>query len=140
MKIAVDRLRDQGGNLIFNIRVSDVHQSPFQESDLEAMRHLSHCKKMMQSLSESGDKMIGDLGNEIHAVQEKIFRRVRDNLVFAIENELLTKFKPICQEIYNDIYDCQAPELRSWMQDFDPCRERYYFDNDRTVESDYDEE
>jgi hypothetical protein len=147
MKIQVDRTNTPEGNLIFTITVSEPHHSSFGEIEKNIMGVLDFCKEGVQNLSPEDNKVRNDVIGLIHNAKEKTFMRVLDNLKFAIENEFRPKFKPICQEIYNWIYDNQTDVLKKWMSEFDPQRTKYYFDNDITPnkfqqmqESEHDED
>jgi hypothetical protein len=130
MKIQVDRTNTSEGNLVFTITVSNPHHSCFGEIEKNIMNLLDFCKEGVQNLSPEDNKVRNDVIGLIHNAKEKAFMRVLDNLKFAIENEFRPKFKPICQEIYNWIYDNQTDLLKKWMSEFDPQRTKYYFDND----------
>lgn len=140
MRIDIDRLRDHDGNLIFNIRVSELHESPFSEEEYEGFSELQNGLDLLQDVYPPDNKYFFELKTAIHGIMSRKFDKVKENLMFAIDNQLKVKFEPICQEIYNSIYDSQQPELRKWMQEFDPQRTKYYFDNDKTIENSEEEE
>ncbi len=135
MKITVDRTIDSEGNLVFTISVKEPHKVPFTELENNMMTALETCKKHVDSVQED-NKVKNDILSSIHDAKEKTFSRILQSLRFAITNELRPKFQPICQEIYNWIYDNQEGPTKMWMQEVDPQRTKYYFDNDKTVESD----
>lgn len=139
MKIEVNRT-DHPEGLTFTINVTEPHDAPFSEIDSETINFLEKCKKSVEKLAPPEDKLVGEVVNSIHTIKQRTFDRVKTSLEFAIENNVKEKLRPICQEIYNWIYDNQKPHLKNWMQEFDPQRVKYYFDNDKTVESDYEEE
>jgi hypothetical protein len=139
MRIEVDRTEHSEG-LTFTIKVTQPHDVPFSEIDAETMNFLEMCKYSVEKLGPPEHKLVGEVVNSIHSIKQRTFNRVRGSLVFAIQNSLQEKMTPICQEIYNWIYDNQKPALKQWMQEFDPQRTKYYFDNDRTVENDDDED
>lgn len=130
MKINVDRIHTPEGNLVFTITVSEPHHSCFGEVEKNIMNLLDICKENVYRTTSEENKTKLDVVGLIHLAKEKTFIRVLDNLKFAIENEFRPKFKPICQEIYNWIYDNQTDVLKKWMSEFDPQRTKYYFDND----------
>ena len=132
MDIKVDRTNTSEGDLVFTITVSDPHHSSFGESEKNIMNLLDTCKDNIFRVSSEVNKTKDHVIGLIHAAKEKTFMMVLDNLKFAIENEFRPKFKPICQEIYNWIYDKQTDVLKKWMGEFDPQRTKYYFDNDIT--------
>ncbi len=147
MKITVDRTDTPGGHLIFTVTVSNPHHSCFGEQEKNIMRILDVCKEEVYKVSPEENRTKQHVVNLIHAAKERTFTGVLDNLKFAIENEFRPKFQPICQEIYNWIYDNQTEFLKRWMSEFDPQRTRYYFDNDITAnkrldpqESEHDDE
>src|SRR5688572_18499941 len=139
MKIEVNRTEDSEG-LTFTIKVSEPHDAPFSEIDFETINFLEVCKTEVERLAPPENKLLGEVVNSIHTIKQKTFDRVKTSLQFAIENNVKEKLVPICQEIYNWIYDNQKPFLKAWMQEFDPQRTKYYFDNDKTIESDYEED
>ncbi len=130
MKIKVDRTNTSEGDLVFTITVSDPHQGCFGEEEKKMMNLLDFCKDSLESITSSENKTKEDIISLIHASKEKTFVRILNNLKFSIENDFRIKYKPICQEIYNWIYDHQTDSLKKWMQEFDPQRTTYYFDND----------
>lgn len=147
MDIKVDRTNTPEGNLVFTITVSEPHHSCFGEIEKNIMKLLDICKDDVYRTTSDENKTKQDVIGLIHNAKEKTFLRVLDNLKFAIENEFRPRFKPICQEIYNWIYDKQTDVLKNWMCEFDPQRTKYYFDNDITPnkfaqmqESEHDEE
>jgi hypothetical protein len=131
MDIKVDRVNTPEGNLVFTITVSNPHHSCFGENEKNIMNYLDTCKENVSKSTSVENKLAQDVIGLIHASKEKTFTRVLSNLKFAIENEFRPKFQPICQEIYNWIYDHQTVMLKSWMSEFDPQRTKYYFDNDK---------
>jgi hypothetical protein len=139
MKIEVNRTEHPEG-ITFTVNVTEPHDAPFSEIDSETINFLEKCKKEVEKLAHPEDKLLGEVVNSIHSIKQRTFDRVKESLEFAIENNVKEKMVPICQEIYNWIYDNQKPYLKTWMEEFDPQRTKYYFDNDRTIESDYEED
>ena len=137
MKIEVNRTHSSEGNLVFTIVVSEPHHSCFGEIEKNIMILLDNCKEDTYRSTSEENKTKNEVINLIHLAKEKTFLRVLDNLKFAIENEFRPKFKPICQEIYNWIYDHQTDHLKKWMIEFDSQRTKYYFDNDDTPNKNY---
>ena len=134
MKIKVDRVNTPEGNLVFTITVNEPHHACFGEIEKNMMDILDNCKNDISLSTPDDNKIKEHVISLIHAAKEKTFMRALDSLKFAIENEFRPKFKPICQEIYNWIYDNQTDALKKWMCEFDPQRTKYYFDNDITAE------
>jgi len=140
MKIQVDRTNTPEGNLIFTITVCEPHHSCFGEIEKNIMNILDSSLEQIENIyrtTSDENKTKQDLIAIIHVAKEKTFMRVLNNLKFAIENEFRPKFKPICQEIYNWIYDNQTDVLKKWMSEFDPQRTKYYFDNDKQINQYY---
>jgi len=133
MKIKVDRTNTSEGDLVFKITVSEPNHVCFSYAEKQIMNLLDNCKEHMNNLSLEENKTKDEAVSFINIAKEKTFLRILDNLKFAIENEFRTKFKPICQEIYNWIYDHQTDSLKNFMLEFDPQRTKYYFDNDITM-------
>ncbi len=130
MKIKVDRTSTSESKLIFTITVDEPHHSCFGDIEKNIIQILDGCKKDLEETCLDKNKTKIDTIELIDSVKEKMFVRILDNLKFSIENEFRPKFKPICQEIYNWIYDHQTDFLKKWMKEFDPQRTKYYFDND----------
>lgn len=130
MKIKVDRKHSDIGDLVFTITVSEPHHSFFGLEESRVMELLDECKVDINKSTSEQNKTRDKVLDFLHAAKEETFVRVLDNLKFAIENEFRPKFKSICQEIYNWIYDYQIDNLKKWMIEFDPQRTKYYFDND----------
>ncbi len=137
MKITVDRTVDSEGDLIFTIKVTEPHVAPFTKDEKSSLECIDIFTKQLADVLDPNKPLFQDIQNANHAVKEKVFTRVLTNLKFAIENDLRPKFRPICQEIYNWIYDSQEGFLRTWMQEFDPQRTTYYFDNDEKMKSQF---
>ena len=130
MKITVDRTVNPEGNLTFTITVMEPHHACFDLVEKNIMGVLDFCKQGVENLSPEDNKLRQDVVSLIHLAKEKTFNRVLDSLKFAIKEQLEPKFNPICQEIYNWIYDAQNKPLKEWLYEFDPQRTTYYFDND----------
>lgn len=130
MKITVNRGVNVMGDLVFTITVSEPHHTCFGDYEKQIMELLDICKNDIHRIAPNTNKTKEDVISLIHVAKEKTFIRILNNLKFAIENDFRTKFKPICQEIYNWIQDNQTTQVKSWMSDFDPQRTKYYFDND----------
>jgi len=137
MNIKVDRTNTPEGNLVFTITVTDPHHSCFGEIEKNIMNLLDICKDDVYRTTSNENKTKQDVIALIHSAKEKTFLRVLDSLKFSIENELRPKFEPMCQEIYNWIYDQQTDVLKRWMSEFDLQRTKYYFDNDITPNKNY---
>ena len=130
MKITVDRNVNTDKNLVFTITVNEPHISSFGDTESHIMSLLEDCMEKIYGFATKENKCQNDVVDLIHSAKEKTFVRVLNNLKFAIDNELCTMFKPICQEIYNWIYDYQTDNLKTWMTQFDAQRTKYYFSND----------
>ncbi len=140
MKITVARSVVENG-LRFVIDVTEPHEVPFEKPEQFLLKSLQCMSQSICSIPDDSDSSFrDDIESALHGVQSMLFHRAIDSLKFSIDNELKSKFDPICQEIYNWIYDQQSGELKGWLQEFDPQRTKYYFDNDKTCESDYSDE
>lgn len=134
MKITVDR-DIQPHELVFTIRVTNPHQAPFGENELRLMKDLQDCQNNIR-LNEEKDLALSELvAAKVYGIKDHIFQKVIESLRFSIDHSLNTKFKPICQEIYNWIYDNQNGDLKRWLEEFDPQRTQFYFDNDGKKEN-----
>ncbi len=139
MKIETNRKVEEDGSLTFTVKVSEPQVVDFSKCDQELMTILEDCQNNI-NLVDSDGKIKYDITGLIHRAKEKSFDRFLEKLKFDIKNNFEPRFKHICQEIYNWIYDSQTGALKQWMQDFDPQRTKYYFDNDKSCESDDDDE
>lgn len=140
MKITVERKVNDDKNLVFTITCSEPHIVPFADEEKFLLKILDSCKGAVEDLLNPENKLRVNTVSHLHDIKEKIFSNLQNSLQFAIRNHLNPKMEPMRQEIYNWIYDSQEGDLKQWMQEFDPQRVRYYFDNDRTIESDDEEE
>ncbi len=139
MDIKVNRsVREKA--LVFEIIVTKPHVAPFSEQDEAIMNLLEDAKNKFDNIAdpENAARILAESG--IHLAKEKVFIRILESLRFAIKNQLEPKFNPICQEIYNWIRDNQEGRTSRWMSEFDPQRTKYYFDNDKNIEKDFDED
>ncbi len=130
MKVTVDRLNLDSGELQFIITMSEPHVAPFSDEERVALESIDRFTKNMASTLDPTGDLYQKVLNANHHVKEQVFLKILQNLRFTIENEFRPKFQPICQEIYNWIYDNQEGFLKTWMMEFDPQRTTYYFDND----------
>lgn len=139
MDIKVNRVNRKDG-LVFEIVVTNPHVAPFEEADEAIMNLLEDAKNKFNDIADPENKSRITAEQFIHAAKDKVFQRVLQNLQFAIKNQLEPKFQPICQEIYNWIQDQQDGRVSRWMSECNPQRTKYYFDNDRNIEKDFDED
>jgi len=135
MKIQVDRVNQENGDLVFTITVSDPHKIPFGSAEREIMETMKTFQ-IMVNLQEYEDYSMKE---SVITASSNIQKRVFDKCIDMLKNDINGKFLPrhehICQEIYNWLYDHQTDELKAWLTEFDAQRTRYYFDNDITPES-----
>jgi len=130
MKISIDRTMSPEGDLVFTITVKEPHIIPFPEEEKKALNEIDQLTKLVETSLESSKPLYKDIIEANSKIKEKVFVKALDNLKFSIQNEFRPKFQPICQEIYNWIYDKQTDILKKWMIEYDPQRTTYYFDND----------
>lgn len=139
MDITVDRVVDSNRKLVFTISVENPEDIYHEENDLPMLKYLHACQREIEKISEDNQIPV-EISQSFHELKSKLFYKWQRKLRFAINEDLHKKFMPICTEIYNWFYDQQSGLIRSFMEECDPQRTRYYFDNDRTIESDYAEE
>ncbi len=132
MKIQVDREVTLEGDLKFTVTVKDPHSLV---KSTEILNFIDYSTRFVEDLHPTFLKL--DTLKFYHDFKEKIFLRMIESLKFSIKNELEIKFNPMCQEIYNWIYDYQEKPIRDWLSDFDPVRTKYYFDNDKKFDYTY---
>lgn len=130
MKIKVDREEKESGELVFTITVSKPESANFGEMEKSMLDILDACQHKISLHKAHDSKLQIDIINLIHTSKLRAFGRTLEQLKRCIKDDLQVKFNPICQEIYNWIYDHQDGVLKSWMIEFDPQRTKYYFDND----------
>lgn len=134
MKITVDRIVNDQKELVFTIKVTEPHNAPFGELEQKICTILDSCKDSVSLVTNEENRLKTDILSTIHYAKEQAFMRVLSSLKFSIKNELKLKFDPMCQEIYNWIFDQQNDVLKRWMHEFDPQRTTFYFDNDNKIE------
>ena len=144
MKITVDR-KQSSDELVFTITVKNVEPVPFTEEDLSTFDVLDAFSQSIERSLEDQNKdkefpknmlseqLANEALNALHSIKSKTFTRMQNKLKFNIKNDVECKIGHICQEVYNFIYDLQAPSLKRFMYEFDPQRTKYYFDNDKSI-------
>ncbi len=135
MKIQVDRTEPSDNTLVFTITVSQPLCVPFTEEDIRALVAMDMFMLSMSQTLDTNGEVYKNLISANHSVKEKILEKVLASMRFHIECVLKKKFKPMCEEIYNWVYDHQEGHVKSWLSTFTPERTKYYFDNDRKDES-----
>lgn len=140
MDIEVNRSISPEGYLVFTIQVKNPHLAQFGQMDKDIMNILEATKDAIEIIPTKEERLKQDIISLICNAKQRAFERVWKNLTFAIRNELQPKFDPICQEIYNWIYDAQEGALKSWMNEYNPIRTQYYFDNDIRAKKAFDKQ
>ena len=140
MKITVDRNINDDGDLVFTITVREPVLQPFTPDEMSFMSLIEAAKNQASSLETNNLLIKNHVLADLNMMKERIFMQVLRKVRFAIQEELEIKFHPMCQEIYNWVQDAQDGYLKQWMIEYDPQRTKYYFDNDKTIESAYDDE
>lgn len=134
MKITVDRVRDTEDNLVFTITVSEPHDVSLSDDEISIMTILQNTITLMDQYNTPKNKVKERTLIHLQQNKEEVFMQVLKKLRFSIDEQLRPKFMPILQEIYNWIYDKQTDWTKRWLEEFDPQRSRYYFDNEKTIE------
>lgn len=134
MEITVDRTCEEDV-IVFTIKVKDLKKSPFNEASLQMMKTLDIAKS---DVYKHENPYLEAVVMHIHAAKEAVCDKVIKNLKFEIKEQFEPKFKQVCQEIYNSVVDSQEEFVKSWMLESEPERFKYYFNNDKTIESDYE--
>lgn len=140
MEITVDRTNDAEGNLVFTITAKNPNIDTTGVAEITYMQEIEKAANNIQAIENIDGKLLETAQQLIDDMKSAAFNRVIDNLEDEVKNSLEPKFDRMCREIYNWIYDQQNGDLKRWLQEYDPERVRYYFDNDKTVESDYEED
>lgn len=140
MKITVDRTITEDRKLVFTITCSDPQHAPFTEKEKDALEFLDRAKESIDLIGNPESPINGQIAGALHHIKQKTFDRVRNQMVHAIQKDIETRIRHICQEVYNWTYDEQPAYLLKWMHQFDPQRTKYYFSNDKTIEDDEEDE
>lgn len=130
MKIKVDRTKHSEEELVFTITVSDPHHAPLSAAEKEVLETIDRCTKSAEAVLGRDNDLLIEIKASNHEIKALVFDKLLSNLRFAIENQFRPKFKPICEDIFNWIFDFQQGHVKMWMQEFNPERITYYFDND----------
>lgn len=136
MKIEVNRINTNEGDLVFNIKISKPTYVNLKLEENQILSMVNDCQKRVEVI-DSDDNLKDSVVNILQIAKTKTFERVLNQIKSSINEDLESKMKPIKQEIYNWLYDHQNNPLKNWMLDLDPQRTKYYFDNDITSESNY---
>lgn len=136
MEIKVNRTITTKNHLVFTIVVTDPHNAPFSQIEKGIMKLLDQTVKSVESISPEENKTKTEAIRLVDAAKKNCFGRLMTCLKFSIKNQLQPKFDPMCQEIYNWIYNAQEAELKEWLETYDPQRCKYYFDNDPQNQND----
>jgi len=136
MKIKVDRTNTDEGNLVFTITISEPTYAKLKEDESHIIDIVDHCQKKIEDIA-SNEYVKDSVVNLLQKAKSKAFERVLTNIRHSIDEDLSPNLEAINQEIYNWIYDHKSNPHKLWMQEFDPQRTKYYFDNDVTAESNY---
>jgi hypothetical protein len=133
MKIEVSRSHTEDGNLVFTIVTKEPTVMPFTIEERLVLTRIDEFLREMKKALDPSKKLYQDILLSTHAVKENMLIRVINQLKTSINTDLRIKFEPICEEIFNWIYDNQVDHVRSWLSQFEPQRVKYYFDNDAKV-------
>ncbi len=133
MKIEVTRVENESGDLVFTITTRDPTIIPFTIEERLILTRIDEFVRDMSKTLDPTKKLYQDILNSTHAVKENMLIRVIEKLKEKIHDDLRTKFEPMCQEIFNWIYDHQVDHVKSWLSQFEPQRVKYYFDNDQKL-------
>lgn len=139
MIITVERKEFDRG-LQFSITCTLPEEVTFGVEEIAILAFLDEAKADIEALCKEDNRLRQDVFSHMHSTKERCFNDIKKQLDFEISNTLKPKFEHICTEIYNWIYDHQKRPVKTWMQEFDPQRTKYYFDNDKKVDDDYIEE
>jgi hypothetical protein len=129
MKIEVERVKRENA-IEFIIKVTDPHGVPFTLEEAHTLRAVEQFNSTMSAALNPASKLYHDIVCATHEVKEKMVCRVLESLKSSIMDDLESQFKPICQEIFNWLYDNQEEHAKSWLSAFYPERVTYYFAND----------
>jgi hypothetical protein len=136
MKVKLERSNTDDGNLVFTLTVSDPKYALLKQEENQIMGIVDQCQKNVDII-DSNEPLRDSVVNILQKAKSKAFERVLNQIKSSIDEDLDAKIKPIRQEIYNWMYDHESNPMKKWMQDLDPQRTKYYFDNDITAESNH---
>lgn len=146
MKIKVERVKCEN-SIEFTIKVTDPHKVPFTVEEEYMLRAMEQLNVDTRTALSPESTLYHDFVCAAHEVREKMVCRVLNSLKSSIRDDLESQFNPICQEIFNWIYDNQDEHVKSWLSAFYPERITYYFANDLRMkqqdiksDTDYDQE
>lgn len=146
MKIEVSRVQNEK-TIEFTIKVTEPHTVPFTLEEANTLSAIQQFNNTMSAALNPASKLYHDIVCATHDVKEKMVCRVLESLKSSIRDDLESQFKPICQEIFNWIYDNQEEHAKSWLSAHYPERVTYYFANDikrqaqcAKSDTDYDQE
>lgn len=134
MLIEINRDNVETGELVFTIKVSLPHAVPFSTNELEVLKKLQETKSGIILEKIKDQKLAENLEEAIDHVQNEILLRVKHSLKCGIDHQLRDRIHPICQEIYNWLFEAQTEQVKNWLFQVDGERIKYYFDNDKTIE------
>lgn len=137
MKISVDRTHGPEGELIFTITAKNPRLVDFSVNEQSILMILDAARLAVDQVPNdpTGYSVREKVIQLIHNTKRVEYDELMRQLKFHIRNELQIKFDPICQEIYNWVYDAQEKPLKAWLEEFDPRRTKYYFDNDKEMQN-----
>ncbi len=130
MKIEVARTHNESGHLVFTITAQEPNVNPFSLEDRMVLDHLDQLVRDVQKSLNPKSELYEDTMLSMHSIKEKMLVRVINKLKSSIHNDLRSQFEPMCNEIFNWIYENQNEPVGSWLSQFSPQREKYYFSND----------
>jgi hypothetical protein len=138
MEIKVERVQEDG-KLIFTITCEElknnVENISLLNHDFDMLFHLEACRdRIAETVPEQYHKR-HEVDHAIFTAREQVFQHIYDHFIFALREKLEPKYEHICQEIYNWQYDNAEGKMKQLLQEFDPQRTRYYFDNDDNIEN-----
>lgn len=137
MQIKVDRTECSGSRLVFTITCTDPAIIEFSKDELGALISIEVATKLLSEALSKDSEIFRSLQDSHHEIKERIFDEMLDQMKETIRKRLDDNFRPICQEVYNWIYDHQDGYVKNWMMEFNPERTTYYFDNDPRMTSQF---
>lgn len=135
MEIKVERIIEEG-KLVFTITCENPSIEYPNENGWEALNLLNICESAIEATIHNGFSLKQEIKTTLFGCRDMVFDQIHDFMTFALRERLEPKFEHMCNEIYNWQYDNASGRMKQLLQEFDPQRTKYYFDNDKTPESD----
>lgn len=121
------------GKLIFTFEISNPAKIEISDQEKALMDILEGGMQKIEDEIDDNNEIKSNCLKSLHFTKEGIFLRLLNNLKSDIRSGMVSKFNEMFNEIYNWSVDSQSGDVKMWMQEFDPLRQKFYFNNDLTT-------